>query len=44
MLREGPEENYGHCLSWDIPMAAGVELDTYKKAPYFDKEEDTIIL
>ena len=44
MIQEGSEDNYGCGLSWYVPMDAGVELDTYTPAPYFDKEEDTIIL
>ena len=44
MLREGSEDNYGHGLSWYVPMSAGVELDTYEKAPYFDKKENVVVL
>ena len=44
MLREGSEDNYGHGLSWYVPMSAGVELDTHEKAPYFDRKEDMIVL
>ena len=44
MLREGSEDNYGHGLSWYVPMSVGVELDTYKKAPYFSKKEDIVTL
>jgi hypothetical protein len=44
VLREGSEDNYGHGLSWYVPMAVGVELDTYVRAPYFDKKESIVIL
>ena len=44
IIREGSEDNYGCGLSWYVPMDAGVELDTYTPAPYFDKKEDMIIL
>jgi len=44
VLREGSEDNYGHGLSWYVPMAVGVELDTYTPAPYFDKKENVVIL
>ena len=44
VLQKGSEGDYGHGLSWYVPMSAGVELDTYKKAPYFDKKENIVVI
>jgi len=44
IIREGSEDNYGHGLSWYVPMTAGIELDTYTPAPYFEKKENAITL
>ena len=44
IIREGSEDNYGYGLSWYVPMTAGIELDTYTPAPYFDKKENAITL
>ena len=44
VLQKGSEGDYGHGLSWYVPMSAGVELDTYKKAPYFDKKENMVVI
>ena len=44
IIREGSEDNYGYGLSWYVPMDAGIELDTYTPAPYFDKTENVVIL
>jgi hypothetical protein len=44
MIQEGSEDDYGYGLNWYVPMSAGVELDTYEKAPYFDKKESIVIL
>ena len=44
MIQEGSEDDYGYGLNWYVPMSAGVELDTYKKAPYFDKKENIVEL
>jgi len=44
VLQKGSEGDYGHGLSWYVPMSAGVELDTYEKAPYFDKKENMVVI
>ena len=44
IIREGSEDNYGYGLNWYVPMTAGIELDTYTPAPYFDKKENAITL
>ena len=44
VLQKGSEGDYGHGLSWYVPMSAGVKLDTYEKAPYFDNKEYVVVL
>ena len=44
VLQKGSEGDYGYGLSWYVPMSAGVKLDTYEKAPYFDNKENVVVL